>query len=268
LPKPLSQIRNDVELWIGDSGARFQREFVETDKSGSRLWVLKYIPARFVASFCKDRRLVVSTTPGFTWGDGIYVVPLRFPYSSMMYGRIGVMGWVDAAGLRVYDATRPRGIELYQEWIQTRTFLYRLLTTTIHSERVNRVLRNLFRREFEIHVVSFAPDQFNVAYVEPTRDRWLCISDWSGAPQLAPGQRPIASDVVRECEWVAVVTEEFEKSPSQFFFRDLIGPSLVSGPRHVASRPDIVPALRNSYQTNRANRTSGAQPPSVLLLRP
>jgi hypothetical protein len=261
MPRSLADIRHDVRDWIAQSASTFHGEYVEN----GCIWVLKYIPARFLESFRRDSRLMVSTSPGFTWGDGVYVVPLCFPYSSMMYGRIGIMGWVNAHGMAVYDAAAPRGIELYQEWIRSRAYLYRLLTTTIHSDRVNRVLRNQFRREFGIGIVFFPPDQFNVSYVRPQRDRWFCISDWAGTGGFTPGQAPIPSDSVRECEWVAVVGEEFEKTGSQIFYRDLIGPHLRAGAP--MSPAPIVSDLRTQYARSRAARGTGAPPP-ILILRP
>ena len=261
MPRPLAVIEKDVRDWIARSASGFRREFVEDD----RIWVLKYIPPRFLGSFRRDSRMMVSTSPGFTWGDGVYVVPLRFPYSSMMYGRIGIMGWVSAQSISVYDATGTEGIELYQEWIRSRAFLYRLLTTTIHSERVNRVLRNQFRMIFGIDVVWFAPDQFNPSYVQPRRDRWFCISDWVGTTGFALGQAPVPSNIVQECEWVAIVQEEFERSGSQMHFRDLIGPHL--HPSAGMARTAITDSLHTHYLRNRAARTTGA-PQSLLRVNP
>ena len=68
---------------------------------------------RNLAGFMRRPELVISTTPGFTWGDGVYVVRLQHVYSAMIYGRVGVMGWIGRADLtRVYDAADPAGVSL------------------------------------------------------------------------------------------------------------------------------------------------------------
>ena len=100
--RPLAAVEKDIQSWCDTSTRDFRSKYVETD----RAWVLKYIPARFLKSFLSHRRMTVSATPGFTWGDGVYVTPLRHPYSTMMYGRAGVMGWLQwAPEQKAYDAT-------------------------------------------------------------------------------------------------------------------------------------------------------------------
>lgn len=185
----------------------------------------------------------------------------------MMYGRAGIMGRIDVADInKVYDAANDRGIRLYQEWIQYSTFLFRQLTTTIHSNITNRILRNWFRRRFDIDLITFSPDQFNRAYVDRTRDRWFVVSDWTSVGSQAPGQRPTLSQAVKDCEWVAIVQEDFEETPAKTHFTDLLGPHTV--PPNViripSNRPNIGPALIQAYNTNHG----GANPPTVVSIRP
>lgn len=112
--RPLATTENDIRSWCATSTSAFQKLYVEKD----RVWVLKYISARFLKSFLSAKWMTVSATPGFTWGDGVYVTPLRHPYSAMMYGRAGVMGWLAwTHAQKAYDAT-GRGVDLYLEWIQ------------------------------------------------------------------------------------------------------------------------------------------------------
>ena len=138
----LEQLEKHVESWVELSGNAFRESYLDGDK----FWVFKCFSPRYLAEFMKHKQLVVSTSPGFTWGDGAYVVPLHHTYSAMIYGRIGVMGWVCCTdSTRVYDASGQHGIALYQKWIQSKPAAFTLLTTTIHSQLANQWLRNTFR---------------------------------------------------------------------------------------------------------------------------
>ena len=245
--RPLAAVENDIRGWCSTSTSAFRPTYVETD----RVWALKYIPARFLKSFLTKKQMTVSATPGFTWGDGVYVTPLRHPYSTMMYGRAGVMGWLPWGVSQVaYDATGI-GVDLYLEWIQYFRGPYKYLATTLHANLANRALRNAFRRKFKIDVVFFPPDQFNSAYVNLSTDRWFVVSDWSGAGPQAPGQRPVRSGRIRDCEWVAMVEEEFEESMWKVHYSDLFRPVL-HGTGLPPQNPTLATDLRNSYTTTRS----------------
>lgn len=255
-----------IAAGVRDHVERSSREFRARLDAQGRLWVVKYFPPRFLAAFVRDPRLPISATPGFTWGDGVYVVPLDHPYSSMMYGRVGVVGWLaDADVGRAYVAN-DAGVALYQQWIRRNAFMYRMLTTTVHADYANRYLRNRFRRSFGIDVVDFPPDQFNRAYVVPARDRWLCVSDWAGLSAVAVAQQPRRSPRIRECEWVAVVGEEFEQSGTRITYRDLIGSQLYAGSIRspVAGSPGLASQLLACHAANRAARS--ASPPGSLRI--
>jgi hypothetical protein len=265
--RSLTDVEDDIKKWIINSTNQFKDPSSSLVEEGE-IWVLKFIPSRYLASFLRSKLLAISTTPGFTWGDGVYVTPLRNPYSTMMYGRVGIMGRIAAIDIdRVYDASNDTGIRLYQEWIQYSTFLFRQLTTTIHSNIANRVLRNCFRRQFKINLTTFAPDQFNRAYVDGARDRWYVVSDWSGVGTYAPGQRPMMSQVIRNCEWVAIVQEDFEETPAKTHFSDLLGPHMTPANiiRIPSNRPSITSALTQAYS---ANRGGVGQVPTVVSVRP
>ena len=264
MPRTLADIETEIDLWIAQSGVTFENEYL--DPSG-KAWMLKFFPPQYLAGFMRRPELVISATPGFTWGDGVYVVPLQHVYSAMIYGRVGVMGWIGKAELtRVYDAADPAGVALYQEWIQFKPGLFTLLTTTVHSQFANRRLRNAFRRRFKLDLVFFRPDEFNRAYVQPMRDRWCVVADFAGGTALPAGTVGFSTRI-RDCELVAIGTEEFVVDRSGFVRQDLIGPQ-VSPPaavRLASGRASLTTLLMNTYQ---ANRTRGLNPPTFVVAKP
>jgi len=149
----LDELQTEIRGWIDQSTLRFHAQFNEANQ----IWVLKYFNPAFLAEFLRRKQLVISNSPGFTWGDGLYVTPLLNPYSTMIYGRIGVLGRLENTPvLRAYDATDRKGIELYQEWITYSTYLYRLLTTTIHAATPKRFSPLFSNRH---HLLSSRPVQ-------------------------------------------------------------------------------------------------------------
>ena len=255
----LDELQTEIRGWIDQSTLRFHAQFNEANQ----IWVLKYFNPAFLAEFLRRKQLVISNSPGVTWGDGLYVTPLLNPYSTMIYGRIGVLGRLENTPvLRAYDATDRKGIELYQEWITYSTYLYRLLTTTIHADRANRLLRNAFRRSFQIDITYFRPDQYNRNYVSLSQDHWFVVSDWAGMLSQGPSQRPTFSSRIRGCEWVAVVGEQFQESTWKTHFVDLIGPHLhPSGHRHL-SNGALASLLRQYHATT---STGGGQKVAHIL---
>jgi hypothetical protein len=248
MPQPLDALSNDIEKWIGTSTSEFERLLVD---SGD-VWVLKFIDARFLGGFLTTQQLTVSATPGFTWGDAVYVTPLSYPYSTMMYGRAGILGHIPwpVDGLtarRAYDAHSPHGLALYQEWIKYSTRTFRLLTTTIHANLANRLLRNAFRARFRIDVVHFAPDQLNSIYVDRFHDRWLAVTDWTYSGIQLPGTPPKRTDVVKDCQWVAIVGEQFEQTPLNIQYNHLFRPYLTAPHATLKPSPTLVNDLRTAY---------------------
>lgn len=264
MARTLADVDKDIEGWIKQSEQTFASRYV--DPSG-QAWMLKFFPPKYLAGFMRRPELVISATPGFTWGDGVYVVPLQHVYSAMIYGRVGVMGWIGKTDLRrVYDAADPTGLSLYQEWIQFKPGLFRLLTTTVHSQSANRRLRNAFRRRFSLDLVFFRPDEFNRAYVQPMQDRWCVVSDFSAGAALVAGTLGF-SPQIRDCELVAIGTEEFVVDSSGFVRQDLIGPQVSSSTavRLATARASLTALLMSTYRTN---RTRGSNPPAFILAKP
>lgn len=210
-------LKSDIEKHIENSTQGFLKQLAESksEDDAEQIGVIKYFHPRYLEGFLKDPRLVVSNTPGFTWGDGIYVTPLQFPKSGMMYGRVGVLGWYNIRSKKVYDATSYQGLSLYQEWIIHNIFLYQMLTTTVHSEIVNRVLRNRFKTDFEIDIIAFRPDEKSFGFengkkwhfTDIQNDIWLSITDKKATSR----QNLYFSNEVDSCRWVAVVANEFVK---------------------------------------------------------
>jgi hypothetical protein len=261
----LTSVENDIESWIRDSRSTFEDRYLDEH---DQLWVLKFFPPQFLGDFMRRPELLISSTPGFTWGDGIYVVPLEHVYSGMIYGRVGVMGWIDKSNVsRVYNAADSTGLSLYQEWIQFKPGLFRLLTTTVHSQFANRRLRNGFRRRFNIDLVVFRPDEFNRAYVQPPVDRWCVVSDFNVSAALPAGTLGFSTRI-RDCEFVAVGTEEFIIGRNGFVRHDAIGPQVhASTPVRLPPRghTHLHTSLQFTYTTNRKR---GANPPSVVWVKP
>ena len=263
MARRLIDVEHDVRAWIAASSSAFAPRYVD---GNGQMWVLKFFPPQYLAGFIRKPELVISTTAGFTWGDGVYLVPLDHVYSAMIYGRVGVMGWIGQSDLaRIYDASVARGSSLYEEWIQFKPALFRLLTTTVHSQFANRRLRNAFRSAFNIDLVIFKPDEFNRAYVLPARDRWVVLSDFAVSNALAAGTIGFSSKV-RDCEVIAIGTEEFVLSKNGFVRQDQLGPYLSPvAARAAGARPSLGTALTGVYQQNRRR---GANPPQFFVPKP
>lgn len=248
----LAELEKEISDYINESSNRFIDQFVELERDHKKVWALKYFsPAYFQSFLNSGSRLFISKSPGFTWGDGIYLTSIKNPYSSMMYGNIGVMGWIDANNIKIYDACRPKGIELYQRWISYTKGLYSYLTTTVHADWANRLLRNKFRKTFEIDIVIFHPDQYNMKYCDKKQDFWFLVSDWD------PG-RPAFSKRIQECKPLVIVGEKFEKVGKGRIFSDLIGKNFASCTFHFHAPPSsegrpnlkLISDLKNFHSHN------------------
>jgi hypothetical protein len=188
-----------------------------------KLHVIKYMPTKWLEDALQTRSLYASETPGYTWGDAVYVAPLQIPCSTMMYGPVGVVGWLDMTGLVFYDAVDVRGIAYYQEWIRHFPDLYTQLTTTVHSNEANREFRNRFRTRFGIDCICFRPDESCSGYVDGVADLWFAITEWGTGRQVAYGR----SRRIKDIAWRVISTEAFERS--SFGFRPFLFPQLSSG---------------------------------------
>jgi hypothetical protein len=160
----LDRVKQDVEQYISDKGdlSEFHNIIPASPQSTPRsvIWVVKYIPSAYLTDFLSLSQMRISSTAGFTWGDAVYAASLKYPYSSMMYGRAGIVGYIELTDeIRVFRADEPEGIKLYQRWIPYQQDLYKMLTTTLHADTANRELRNEFRQTFRIDIVVCSPDQ-------------------------------------------------------------------------------------------------------------
>lgn len=189
----------------------------------NRLYVVKYVPPKYLADIQATSSLYASDTPGHTWGSAVYVAPLSWPRTTMMYGMAGVVGWLDAAGMVFYDALQPAGIAYYQQWITFLPSLYTQLTTTVHANEANRDLRNAFRTRFGIDVVFFRPDEPCTGYADSANDVWLAVTEWDTSGHIVSGR----SHRVQDLRWCAIGTEAFEARG--LGYQALLHPALSSG---------------------------------------
>lgn len=230
-------LEDDIEGHVTDSG-RAGDPWID----GGMLSVLKHLAARHLERTLANRQLYASSEKGFTWGDAVYVTPLSQPLSAMMYGDVAVGGFVAAGGLRYYDATCARGLQLYQAWIAGQGPAYDLLTTTVHSEFANRELRNKFRTRFQIDCVLFRPDE-PCAHYTGAGDVWLALTHWGPSRQAASG----CTSVVHSLKWCLVSADVFERDG--LGFKPHLFPSLTAGKHFVhAAYANLATAVLNGYQ--------------------
>jgi hypothetical protein len=171
-----------------------------------QLNVIKYMPADHLADVLARGQLYAAERAGFTWGDALYVAPLAFPFTTMMYGEVGVVGRYLLSGARFFDADDDAGIRLYQEWIMHQDAAYRELTTTVHANAANRELRNTFRTRFQIDCVCFRPDESCLNYVNMVDDWWLAITHWDAFRIVGHGY----SGVITDLKWCVVAPDAFK----------------------------------------------------------
>lgn len=90
-------LKEKIQNHIDESTKTFLSKFDESrsEDDDKKIGVIKYFPPQYLEGFLKNRKLHISDSLDFTWGKGVYVSPLQYPKSSMMYGRIGVLGWYD-----------------------------------------------------------------------------------------------------------------------------------------------------------------------------
>jgi hypothetical protein len=221
-PATLRSLEAEIEDFILHGKHRFETQFKHDDGAA---YVVKYmLPAR-LGSFMTNKLLYASDVPSYTWGDAVYVAPLVGPFSTMIFGRVGIVGTIDPQ--RVYDATGTAGKDYYQQWIRFQWRWYDLLTTTVHSPLANRYLRNRFRTRFRLDCVLFRPDQFCTGYVDPAGDTWFAITHWDRYRRVAFG----TANCVQKAEWCVVTCEEFEGKRYNFVYDAILGPSQRGGAR-------------------------------------
>jgi hypothetical protein len=209
-------LHRDIERAIGD----FPGDVLLTQTGTSPMLVIKYISPVYANAYHQPgQNLFISVTPGFTWGRATYVTPLAFPTSTAIFGRVGVVaGFNPNTGRRkgtgrrkwrTFDATVAKNERLYLRWLQTRA-LYRRFALTAHSGYIAQMLRDAFRRNYEIDCVLFRPDQSNPRYTKIRSDVWMAVTDWHTMPD---GRQTIAmghSEQFTEPRITVLIEEEFK----------------------------------------------------------
>lgn len=220
IPALLSQAIEEAVVASGPTG---QELFLRrVDQRTAQPLGIKYVPPRFAREYLDPANhwpLRISDSPGFTWGNGLYIAPLDSGVSGAIFGRVGVVGRFDPAGWRLFDARVPANQNLYLQWLVLQP-AFRHLTLTMHANLANQYLRNSFRTSFRIDAVIFHPDQRHPAYTDRD-DTWMVISDWDGGGAL---MRRGSSGQVRETWATAIVEDEFEDELGGIGRRRLLGP--------------------------------------------
>ena len=256
----LDEIEDAVLNYVDECSQRFH---AGRDRDGL-VWVVKYLKPQWLEKFMSLGALGISRTPGFTWGDGVYVTPLEHAYSSAMYGRAGIVGVIRSTDLaRVYDAVDPRGLDLYQQWIRMDVTLYRQLTTTIHADVANRELRNTFRKKFRIDLVCFQPDETPAGYSLPG-DTWFCVTDWTPP---AKGESFAYSTRIRDCRFVAIVGEEFSHQQHRADWPRYFAPVVATVPINWVDAAHATPLAALYQHAHSANTPAGPGAPTPHPVR-
>ncbi|MBM3813716.1 MAG: hypothetical protein FJW20_18985 [Acidimicrobiia bacterium] len=241
----LDALEQEIEQYVEER--RRRDALLERLKAEKSLFhVIKYLPARWLDTALTNQKLLASDAKGFTWGDAVYVAPLSQPLSTMMYGDVGVVGTVNASRFRLFDATDPRGVDLYQQWITYHPAPYRMLTTTIHADCANHELRNSFRTRFQIDCVCFHPDEPCANYAAVS-DLWLALTLWDSSRAVAPGP----SSVVANLAWCVIGSDTFERDG--LGFRAYLHP-LQTGGVSFSREPyaNLPAAVLNAYKSGKS----------------
>jgi hypothetical protein len=208
--------------------------------SSSSPLCVKYIePAWAQVYNTAGKQLRISTNSAFTWGTGTYVVPVAFPLSSAIFGRVGIVSSFDPAGWQVFDATSRSNEDLYLEWAR-RQGMARRAQLTAHTSLYNQQLRDTFRSSFKIDCVLFRPDQYNRTYTDARRDVWMNVTDWTPTGDIA---RDWSTRLINP-KICIIIEEEFVDDRGGLVRRGLLNLT----PPHLRSNPsthDIVQAYHN-----------------------
>jgi hypothetical protein len=201
-------IRQEVEQFIHDYPS-------------SQLWkifdayqipphAIKFVASGWAATYAKRQPLKVSNTPALTWGTGTYVTPIPFPLSSVLYGRVGLVTDFDPGTWKIFDATVPAARSAYLRWAQAQAN-FEELVFTVHSTSANHILRNKFRRDFEIDCVLFQPDQEAEIHTDRDRHVWMLVTDWTPKGEIEQG----FSQRLGNARFTVLIDEEFDLMDSE-----------------------------------------------------
>jgi hypothetical protein len=177
------------------------------DQAGGQLLAVKFVSSQWAAHYATSQPLKISATPALTWGTATYVTPLAFPLSSVLYGRIGLVGRFEPSGWKIFDATTPAAQRAYVRWAQAQA-TYIDLMLTVHSTYANHFLRNKFRKEFEIDCVLFHPDQEAELHTDLSSHVWMAVTDWTPNHEIATE----FSMALGAARFTVLIDEEFNLS--------------------------------------------------------
>lgn len=166
-------LRSSIESEIKD----YKKSKLATILSDTGAYAIKFIRCNWAGSYASRSRLKISNTPALTWGTATYITPLKFPLSSALYGRAGIVTDFNPIGWRVFDATNPTSRLTYVKWVQSQPG-FSDLVLTVHSTDANHFLRNKFRRDFKIDCVIFHPDQEAEMHTDASQHVWMAVTDW------------------------------------------------------------------------------------------
>ncbi len=144
---------------------------------------IKYIPIESATEYFKPgQRLMISGTPGFTWGRATYVSPLAFQSTTVISGAVIVIARFNPKHWRTFDATIAANQRLYQRWLQAQP-LYQQVS---QSAYIRQLLPDLFRRNYQIDCVIFSPDRSDPMYSNAS-DVLMAVTDWTPTGDIATG---------------------------------------------------------------------------------
>lgn len=146
-------------------------------------YVIKFVSSQWAKNYLTPQKLKISAKPALTWGTATYVTPLAFPLSSALYGRVGLVCKYDPAGWRIFDATNPAAQTAYIMWTRAQP-AYQELLLTVHSTHANHLMRDKFRKDFQIDCVLFHPDQEAEEHTDVSHHIWLAVTDWTSGGEI------------------------------------------------------------------------------------
>lgn len=200
----ITQVNAEVERLVVDYGASRLPALLANGDAPPM--AIKYVSTQRISQYRTPAPLWVSSTPALTWGTATYVTPLRFPLSSALYGRVGLVVPFDPRRWRIFDATLNDSRVAYIQWARTQPD-YRSLLLSVHSTYANHAMRDRFRRRFSIDCVLFRPDQRAELHTNARSDVWLAVTDWTTPARSRIAQGP--SDTFSDARFTVLIDEEF-----------------------------------------------------------
>jgi hypothetical protein len=201
-------LRADIDNAIAASQvawSRFVADNAESSAADAKVLAVKYVESKWAQTYQRANSGLYIGEKNYTWGRGVYVTGIEEPLSTAIYGRVGIVSQFNPAGWRAFDARDPVNRNLYLTWLQAQPD-YSEAVLTVHADHWLHEFRNLFREQFGIDVVMFAPDELDVDewYTRKT-DTWLAVSDWGAPSRLAAG----ASTRFTDARMTILIEEEF-----------------------------------------------------------